>query len=325
MKRPETAKIIIGLSSLILFLGFSNGISGQNQNQVPAQGVMKPVFNPPRKGPCPLPLLPALPEYSDSGFYARKDVPHGVVEQVYYRIADGRQKKMHVYLPPDYKNNISKRYPVLYLNHGGGDDDSAWSREDKRQGGYANLILDNLIAEGKAKPMIIVMPNTRGIAAATPPAPGQDDACSKEYIKSIIPFIDSLYRTRAERESRAIAGLSMGGFVVLHTGLPHLDIFSELYIYSSGHISPEALKDFEKNFQSLLSDPNVNDLFRVPLYMAAGETDIALYNGMKDLAVFNRYGIRNFWVLSDGGHEWTNWRRYLYQTAQIMFPECDGH
>jgi enterochelin esterase family protein len=172
--------------------------------------------------------------------------------------------------------------------------------------------------------MIIVMPNTRGIAAAAPPVPGKDDVCSEEYIKSIIPYIDSHYRTKAKREYRAIAGLSMGGFVVLHTGLPHLDTFSELYIYSSGHISPETLKQFEENFQSLLNDPNTNDLFRVPLYMAAGETDIALRNGMKDLAIFNRYGIRNFWVLSDGGHEWSNWRRYLYQTAQIMFPDCES-
>ena len=95
------------------------------------------------------------------------------------------------------------------------------------------------------------------------------------------------------------------------------------YIYSSGHISSEAQAQFEENFKTLFSDPEFKGLFRVPLYMAAGETDIALYNGMKDLAIFNRYGIRNFWVLSDGGHEWTNWRRYLYQTAQVMFPDCD--
>jgi enterochelin esterase family protein len=115
----------------------------------------------------------------------------------------------------------------------------------------------------------------------------------------------------------------MGGFVVLHTGLPHLDIFSELYVYSSGHTSQETLKQFEENFQVMLKDAGTNDLFRVPLYMAAGETDIALYNCMKDLAVFNQCGIRNFWVLSSGGHEWANWRRYLYQTAQIMFPDCE--
>jgi enterochelin esterase family protein len=250
-------------------------------------------------------------------------VPHGKIEKVNYAAPDGKEKRMHVYLPPDYDKDPGKRYPVLYLNHGGGDDDSRWTLEDKRQGGFAAVILDNLIAGQKAKPMIIVMPNTRGIAAAAPPVPGKDDACSQEYLKSIIPYIDSHYRTIPDRDHRAIAGLSMGGFVVLHTGLPHLDIFSELYIYSSGHISPETQKQFEENFRELLNDPNTNNLFRVPLYMAAGETDIALYNGMKDLSLFNKYGIRNFWVLSDGGHEWANWRRYLYQTAQIMFPDCE--
>lgn len=112
--------------------------------------------------------------------------------------------------------------------------------------------------------------------------------------------------------------------MVLHSGLPHLDTFSELYVYSSGHIRAEDLKQFGENYASLLKDAKTNDLFRVPFYMAAGETDIALHNSEKDLALFNQYGIRNFWVLSTGGHEWANWRRYLYQTAQIMFPDCES-
>ena len=217
------------------------------------------------------------------------------------------------------------KYPVLYLNHGGGGDDSNWSSEDPKRGGNAQFILDNLIAAGKAKPMIIVMPNTSTCARPAPSAPGKDDVCTQEYLKDIIPYVDSHYRTKASRDDRALAGLSMGGFVVLHTGLPHLDTFSELYVYSSGHINAEDLKQFEENFATLLQDPKTNDLFRVPLYMAAGETDIALRNGQKDLAIFNQYGLRNFWVLSTGGHEWPNWRRYLYQTAQIMFPDCGSN
>jgi enterochelin esterase family protein len=170
--------------------------------------------------------------------------------------------------------------------------------------------------------MIVVMPNTRGCASAEVPVLGTDDKCTQEFVKDIIPYIDTHYRTQPRRESRALAGLSMGGFVVMHTGLPRLDTFSELYIYSSGHIGEAALKKFEENFSKLFKDPATNDLFRVPLYMAAGETDIALKNGQKDLALFNNYGLRNFWVLSTGGHEWANWRRYLWQTAQIMFPDC---
>ncbi len=132
--------------------------------------------------------------------------------------------------------------------------------------------------------------------------------------------MESHYRARPGRENRALAGLSMGGFVVMNTGLPHLDTFSELYVYSSGYFG-EQQQAFEDNFRELFQDPKTNDLFRVPFYMAAGETDIALRNAQKTLSVINKYGVRNFWVLSSGGHEWANWRRYLHQTAQIMFPE----
>jgi enterochelin esterase family protein len=281
----------------------------------------RPRISMPKPGPCPLPILPALPDLGDTGFYAKTDVPHGRVVQATYKNFTGQDKRMHVYLPPDYATNSSARYPVLYLNHGGGDDDSKWTSEDPRNGGHAQFTLDNLIAAGKARPMIIVMPNTRGIASGAPSAPGQDDACTQEYLANILPYVDGHYRTRPGRENRAMAGLSMGGFVVMNTGLPHLETFSELYVYSSGYIGDDSLRAFEANFQELFKDPNTNDLFRVPFYMAAGETDIALRNGQRTLAVFNRYGIRNFWVLSSGGHEWANWRRYLYQTAQIMFPE----
>ncbi len=277
----------------------------------------------PAKGVCPLPILPAVPAYEDTSFYANASVPHGRIEAVNYKNYAGADKRMQVYLPPDYERNTNARYPVLYLNHGGGDDDTKWSAPGP-QGGSAGFILDNLIAAGKARPMIVVMPNTRGCASGTPSAPGKDDACTAEYLKDIIPYIDGHYRTRAVREARALAGLSMGGFVVLHTGFPHLDTFSELYVYSSGHTSEAALKQFEENFSEVLKDPNTNQLFRVPFYMSQGETDIALRNGQKLMAVINNYGIRNFWVLTSGGHEWANWRRALHQTAQIMFPECGG-
>lgn len=274
----------------------------------------------PTPGVCPLPTLPALASYDDSSFYAVTDVPHGRIEQVPYKNFAGADKRMHVYLPPAYEKDAAARYPVLYLCHGGGDDDSRWSLNDPKRGGSAGVILDNLIATGKAKPMIIVMPHTN-CSVANPSAPGKDDACTQEFLKDIIPYVDSHYRTKANRESRALAGLSMGGFVVMNTGLPHLDTFSELYVYSSGYF-PDPVKVFEENYAALLKDPATNDRFRVPFYMAAGETDIALKNGLATLAVINKYGLRNFWVLSTGGHEWPNWRRYLHQTAQIMFPDC---
>lgn len=277
------------------------------RNQVPA----------PKPGPTALPILPALPKMEDTGFYAETAVPHGKVLQATYTNFAGKEKRMHVYLPPDYDTNTTARYPVLYLNHGGGEDDSRWSVGY----GKANFILDNLIAAKKATPMIIVMPNTRELASFSPPKPGELDNCSREFLENIIPFVDKSYRTKASRENRAIAGLSMGGFVVMNTGLSHLDTFSELYVYSSGFF-PDQLAAVEESFRSVLTDPKTNDvMLRVPLYMAEGETDIALKNGQATMAIFNRYGIRNFWVLSSGGHQWENWRRYLWQTAQVMFPD----
>jgi enterochelin esterase-like enzyme len=275
----------------------------------------------PKPGPVALPILPALPAANDASFYAQADVPHGRVEQANYKNNAGQDKRMHVYLPPDYDKHPDAKYPVLYLNHGGGDDDSKWTNTDPRNGGHAQFILDNLIAAGTAKPMIVVMPNTRGIASPNPPEPGKDDACTQEYLKDIIPYVEGHYRAKPGRENRALAGLSMGGFVVMNTGLPHLDTFGELYVYSSGYF-PDRLQAFEDNFKQVLSDPRTNqELLRVPLYMAAGETDIALLNSQRTLSILNKYGVRNFWVLSSGGHEWPNWRRYLYQTAQIMFPD----
>jgi enterochelin esterase-like enzyme len=263
----------------------------------------------------PAPILPALPAPEDKSFYAATDVPHGKVEIVTYKTTAGAEKRMHVYLPPGYDTAGDTRYPVLYLNHGGGENDTHWTAS-----GFTQNILDNLIAAGKARPMIVVMPNTGGVVSGTPPKPGEDDACTQEYLKDILPYVDSRYRTRAVREGRAVAGLSMGGFVPLNTGLMHLETFGELYVYSSGYW-PEQVAAFQENTKALLADPAINDKFRMPIYFAAGESDTALFNSMKTLAVFQNAGVRSFWVMSSHGHEWLNWRRYLWQTAQIMFPE----
>jgi enterochelin esterase-like enzyme len=142
--------------------------------------------------------------------------PHGRVEQAHYKTFAGVEKRMHVYLPPGYDTDGEKRCPVLYLNHGGGEKDSHWSATNPRSGGFAHLMLDNLIAAGKARPMIIAMPNTGRVVSGKPPKLSEDDACSQEYLKDILPYVDSHYRTRTNRESRAVAGLSMGGFVALY-------------------------------------------------------------------------------------------------------------
>lgn len=308
-------------TTIILTLAFAFAGALTAADTPPSQAPGRPRPAMPQPGPCPLPTLAALPSLTDKSFYEFREVPRGKVKPVNYTNFTGTAKRMHIYTPPGYDRDSTTRYPVLYLNHGGGDDDSKWSNTEAN-GGHAGAILDNLIAEGKAKPMIIVMPNTRGLAAPQPPPVDADDACTQEFLKDIIPYVDAHYRTKANRENRALAGLSMGGFVVMHTGLSRLDTFSELYVYSSGHF-PDGLPKFEERFGDLLKDPGTNNKFRVPFYMAQGETDIALRNGQGNMAIINQHGLRNFWVLSTGGHEWANWRRYLWQTAQIMFPDCD--
>lgn len=268
-------------------------------------------------GPFALPILPALPLRNDTNFYEVRDVPHGTLEQSHYQDLSGKEKRLHIYLPPGYADS-SSTYPVLYLNHGGGDDDSRWSAMDKN-GGHVQSILDNLLSEKRAKEMIVVMPNTRGLASFKSPKPGDVDPCTREYLECIVPHIEEKYRARKNRDSRAIAGLSMGGFVVLNTGVPNLDTFSELYVYSSGYIEETQRNEIKENFSQLLTDVNANKRLNVPLYFAVGETDIALNNSFKTMAIFNASGVRTFSVLSDGGHDWPNWRRYLWQSAQIMF------
>jgi enterochelin esterase-like enzyme len=160
----------------------------------------------PKPGPAPLPILPTLPAHDDASFYANAEVLHGKVEQATYTNHAGQQKRLHVYLPPGYEKDAEAKYPVLYLNHGGGgEDDSHWTRTPPG-GGAAHLILDNLITAGKAKPMIVVMPNTRGLAWTDPSKPSQDDACTQEYLKDVL--------SRVVREAGAdnvwLMGSSMG-------------------------------------------------------------------------------------------------------------------
>lgn len=305
----------LGLRLLLALATTTPALSQVNTPNPVTPAPRRPAFRPPPPPRYPVPILPALPAPSDTTFYATNDVPHGLVEIVHYTNSIGTGKRMHVYLPPGYDAEPARRYPVLYLNHGGGENDSHWTVK-----GFTHCILDNLIAAGKARPMIVAMPNTGRLVAGKPPTLAEDDPCTQEYLRDIVPWIDNRYRTRTNRASRAVAGLSMGGFVTLNTGLTHLETFGELYVFSSGYW-PDQLPAFKENIAPLLSRTNINEQFRMPVYFAVGETDIAYLNSMRTMAVFNDHGVRTFSVLSSHGHEWLNWRRYLWQTAQIMFPE----
>ena len=172
--------------------------------------------------------------------------------------------------------------------------------------------------------MIIVMPNTSDCASLNPPAPPNDDTCTARYRQVFIPYIESHYRVKADRHSRAIAGLSMGGMVTLNTGLPHLDIFSGIYVYSAGYFS-DTRSAWERNLSSVLQNATqTNALLDAPIYLGAGDSDIALDNAKYTVGVMQQRGIKTLWQQSSGAHEWMNWRRYLHQTAPLMFKNSGG-
>lgn len=254
---------------------------------------------------------PALP-------WEMNDVPHGEVHHHFYRsaVADD-QRDFYVYTPPDYDPAAKTTYPVLYLLHGYSDDASGWTAV-----GRANVILDNLIAQGKAKPMIVVMPlgyGTMEIIALGWGAWGHTDVRDKNFSKfrealltEVMPKVESEYRVSKDRNSRAIAGLSMGGSESLLTGLNNLDKFAWVGAFSSGGI-PE---DFEKDFPGL--DAKANQQLRL-LWIACGTEDrlITINRNLREW--LKTKDIKHVDIETPGMHTWMVWRRNLTEFAGLLF------
>ena len=246
-----------------------------------------------------------------AGFDAeRPGIAHGTLESVEYKSESvGTIRKATVYLPPKY--DASKKYPVLYLLHGIGGDEREWLD------GVPNVILDNLIAEGKAKDMIIVMPNGRaqvndskeGNVMATFPAFAQFD---KDLLGSLIPFIESKYSVYTDKMHRAIAGLSMGGGQSLNFGLANMDVFAYVGGFSSAPNTnmPEVLiPDVEKTKAQ-------NSL----LWMVCGSEDNLMYNSSRLKAFCDEHGIPCTLINYPGeGHNFVVWKYGLYKFAQLIF------
>jgi len=246
-----------------------------------------------------------------SEFFAERPVPHGQVAAIHYQSAAlGVPRRMHVYTPPGYATS-NQRYPVLYLLHGAGDNDQSWL-----MAGRANFIFDNLIAAGKAKPMIVVMP-----AGHTPPGPGGaqvPDAFARDLLGDVVPYVERNYRVLPGREQRAIAGLSMGGQQTLNVGLTNLDKFSHLGVFSSGWFGQEGAATFAKNNAAVLSDPKLNDRIRL-FWFATGKDDFVLPSTKAALALLDEHKIRHSFKETEGGHTWPNWRAYLNEFAPLLF------
>jgi enterochelin esterase family protein len=253
-------------------------------------------------------------------FYDQRPVPHGAVEQRWY---DSKSlqltRRAFIYTPPNYARS-SERYPVLYLLHGAGGDESGWT-----ENGRANVILDNLMAEGKLKPLVVVMPYGNAYPNGSPQAEGADamrrqrEGFQRDLIEDLIPFVQANYRVHADREHRAIAGLSLGGAQALGTGLSHLDLFSRVAGFSPALGAVTSPQAGGLDFKALFTNSKkVNDSLKL-LWVGCGTED-TLFNSVKEFdGLLNTSGITHVFRTTDGAHTWQVWRRYLNEMAPLLF------
>ena len=249
------------------------------------------------------PMVELVPK-SEPLFWQKKDVPHGLMSIVYYESeATNSTRRMFVWTPPQYFSN-SKKLPVLYLMHGGGDNDTNWPGQGK-----AGWILDNLFAEGKITPMIVVMPD--GSIPVT--------TFAHDLGSNIIPFIEANFRVLADAPHRAIAGLSMGGMQLLETLMDYPGMFAYVNVMSSGWSSrtPGA---FEKNEERLKAvAPILKKNIKYFIFTTGGKADMAASLTPTTRALFTKYGIESDFSEMDGGHTMYVWRHDLYNFTTKIF------
>ena len=254
--------------------------------------------------------------FANGAYYAIKDVSHGDVRiKKYYSKVTNSWRQFYVYTPPGYDNNTSKKYPVLYILHGGGEDERGWATQGK-----TDLILDNLIAENKAEPMLVVMPDgnfgSGGLAGFNE---NVLRSFENELKKSLIPFVEKNYRAETDEKNRALAGLSMGGLQTLYAGIKNTNMFAYLGVFSSGWFAnrPELANpqyDFMKANAAMINS-NLKSLW----ISMGGKEDIAYNNCKIMLSKFDEMGIKYTYSEYPGGHTWPVWRNNLYNFAQLLF------
>jgi enterochelin esterase-like enzyme len=265
-------------------------------------------------------------------------VAHGAVASVtYYSSALHRDRRMHVYTPPGYETGDDS-YPVFYLLHGAGDSDDAWTSV-----GRAGFILDNLIAAGRASSMIVVMPAGHtngpvpGVGVSVPSAPttaGSPDAFTRDFLSDVMPYIESHYRVRTDRQSRAIAGLSMGGSQTLNVAMSHLDRFAYIGVFSSGILgggrrgrgaagadqtpTPPFGAAWEQQQLANLDDASLKTDLRL-VWFSTGVDDRLIGTTRSTVELLRKHGFDVELTETTGGHTWINWRNYLVAFAPRLF------
>ena len=252
--------------------------------------------------------------FSKGDYYALKDVPHGELRiKKYYSKITRSWRQLYVYTPPFYDAQGNEKYPVLYILHGGGEDETGWANQGK-----TDLILDNLIAAQKAKPMIIVMPSANVGGAAFGEAGLK--TFESELKEVIIPLVESTYRTKTDAQNRALAGLSMGGMHTLYTGINNTDKFAYLGVFSSGWVVPRQNTIAELQYAGMKNNREKINTNLKQLWIAmGGKEDIAYNNCQVMMDKFKALNINFSYHEYPGGHTWPVWRNNLYQFSSTLF------
>lgn len=246
-------------------------------------------------------------------YYATKDVPHGDVRMKrYYSEVTRSWRRFFIYTPAGYDVQTNNQYPVLYLLHGGGEDERGWSTQGK-----TDLIMDNLIEAGKAKPMLVVMMDGNMPSAGF--NSGALKAFEAELTQAVIPFVEQNYRVGRGAAHRALAGLSMGGIQTLYAGLYHTDLFAYLGVFSSGWL-PAYQKTVDEQYEYIAQNKSTIDTQLKLLWIAmGGKEDIAYQNCQNMLKEFDRLKLKYIYSEYSGGHTWPVWRNNLYNFTQLLF------
>ncbi|HEY9173527.1 MAG TPA: alpha/beta hydrolase-fold protein [Verrucomicrobiae bacterium] len=252
-------------------------------------------------------------------FMDTKDVPHGAVSVVtYWSSTLKRFRRLHVYTPPGYESGEGK-FPIFYLLHGAFDSDASWSTV-----GRAGFILDNLIAAGKAKPMVVVMPH--GHTGPFRFGANFTDEFEREFLADIQPQMEKRYRVHTDRAHRAMAGLSMGGMHTLNIGILNLEKFAYLGVYSSGIFgiaggpggTPQQGPSFEEKHKAILDDAKLKEGLKL-FWFATGKDDFLVETSRKTVEMFKSHKFDVIYKETEGAHTWDKWREYLNEFAPKLF------